>query len=106
MFLSIGRTFLIRAGQIEKDLRDVQLKEFSIHTFLMLFAFLMTLVVAPSANHDYPFSSAQEFLNFKASSQKQFMDCDLETIESENWVRRMPVCHFGGYRPNGPESAL
>ena len=106
MFLSIGRTFSVPAGQIDKDLGDVQLKEFSIHSCLMLFGFLMTLVVAPSANHDFPFSSTQEFLNFKASSQKQFMKCDWETLESENWVRRMPVCYFGGYRSNGPENTL
>ena len=60
----------------------------------------------PARPTNFPFSSAQGFLKFKASSQKQFMKCDWETLESENWVRRMPVCYFGGYRSNGPENTL
>ncbi len=93
-------------GPINKDLRINHLREVSTHMCLMLLAFAVTLAVAPDSSDEFPFDSAQEFIEFKTSSQKQFMDCTWETLETENWVRRLPVCHFGGYRPNGPESAL
>jgi len=93
-------------GPINKDLRVNHLREVSTHVCLMLLAFAMTLAMTPRSSQEFPFDSAQEFLKFKASSQEQFMDCTWQTLETENWVRHLPVCHFGGYRPSGPESAL
>jgi hypothetical protein len=72
----------------------------------MLLAFVGTLAVTPNPQNNFPFSSAEEFLRFKATAQKQLMQCMWETEESENWVRYRPACYFGGYRPNGPQTDL
>ena len=76
------------------------------HTCLMLLALVGTLAVTPNPQNSFPFSSAEEFLRFKAASQKQLMQCIWETEETENWVRHRPNCYFGGYRPNGPQTDL
>ena len=82
------------------------MREFTTHCGLVLLSFAATMVVTSDPSDDFPFSSAEEFLRFKADSQKQFMQCMWETEETEKWVRYRPTCYFGGYRPNGPQSDL
>ena len=72
------------------------------HTCLMLLALVGTLAVTPNPQNNFPFSSAEEFLRFKAASQKQLMQCMWETEETESWVRYRPTYYFGSYRPLGP----
>lgn len=76
------------------------------HTCLMLLAFAGTLAVTPNPQNNFPFSSAEEFLRFKAATQKQFMRCTNEIEETVDWVRWGPICYFGGYRPQGPATDL
>ena len=72
----------------------------------MLLAFAATLAVTPHPQNNFPFSSAEEFLRFKAATQKQFMRCTNEIEETVDWVRWGPICYFGGYRPQGPVTDL
>lgn len=72
----------------------------------MLLGFMATMVVTPYPLDDFPFSSVQEFQDFKAAQQKQMMKCLWETEETEHWIRQRPACYFGGYRPHGPVSDL
>ena len=82
------------------------MSEFSLHACLMLIAFVATLAVTPKPHNDFPFSSAEEFLRFKAATQKQFMRCANEIEETVDWVRWGLICYFGGYRPQGPVTDL
>jgi len=72
----------------------------------MLIAFLATLAVTPGPHNNFPFNSAEEFLRFKTAAQKQLMRCTSEIEETEDWVRRGPICYFGGYRAYGPVTYL
>ena len=92
------------------SLRGIQqlvvLREFSLHTCLMLLAFTTTLAVDPYSRDEFPFSSAEEFLQFKVAMQDKYMRCTLETVQIDDWIRYEPTCYFGGYRPTGPETGL
>lgn len=82
------------------------MREFTIHCGLVLVSFAATMVVTSDPSDDFPFSSAEEFLRFKAATQKQFMRCTNEIEETVDWVRWGPICYFGGYRPQGPVTDL
>ena len=91
-------------SQISKDVRVEHLREVSIQTCLMLFALAVTLTVVPRENREFPFSSVQQYEEFKLELQKQMMKCSRDKIDK--WGRVRIRCDFGGYRPNGPRTNL
>jgi hypothetical protein len=83
------------------------MREFSLHLVLMLISFTVTVAISPyPPREDFPFSSVQEYQQFKSDLKSQMMHCVWESEETENWIRQRPHCYFGGYRPNGPETDL